>query len=483
MIKALATTSIITFILAASVSILSIATVASAQAVTTCSIYSTASSGSGQPVTISWNSSNATYAFLNPGGSVATNGSQVVYPTVTTTYTLTVNGAQGQSSNCQVTVQVGSTSGLPYCSISAGTTNLNPGSAVTLTWNSSNANSASLTNVGSVSTSGSQTVYPWNTTTYILTVNNSLGQSSNCQTTVYVGSSSTQAPSCWITISNNNQYNYNQQATLSWGSTNATSASINPSVGSVSTSGSQTIYTSGNQIYTMTVYNAQGQSATCQTSSYYQPGILSCTITANPVNIQNGSSSYLSWTSTGASSAYLNDGLGNVAPNGSLTVRPENSRNYILTVIGSNGAQQTCTTFLSVSGSYLPLNQIPYTGFDLGPIGNTMYWFALALFAVAAGYLIVYFMPLSRMRSTRSSVHAEHVHEATIISERVTVPAIFSNKEPKFSTEVRAYVEAPENLPVLHSERHEQKHTELKDSMSFAESKEGGAPSIFIGRA
>lgn len=451
--------------------------------VPTCSIYATSSSGSGSAVTLSWNSTNGTYAFLNPGGSVATNGSQVVYPTVTTTYTLTVNSAQGLTANCQTTVYVSGSSGSLSCTIYANPSTVNySGNGSTLTWNSSNATSANLTNTGSVSTSGSQMVYPSGTTTYILTVYNAQGQSANCQTTVTVGTSGI-APSCWITLSPYS-YSYQQQATLSWGSTNATSAYISPNVGSVSTSGSQMVYPSGNQIYTMTVYNSQGQSATCQTS-YIPSGVLSCTITANPMSIQNGSSSYLSWTSTGATSAYLSDGIGNVAPNGSLTVRPESSRNYTLTVSGI-GATQTCNTYLSVSGSYISLTQIPYTGFDLGPIGNALYWAALTLFALGAGYLVVYYMPFARLRIARSGRQAStaRIISDSADSEVVETPAIFVNREvAPVSSHAQSIASeiALQELPVFPDRAGSTNDSTLKDSMKFAESK-NGAPRIIIDR-
>ncbi|MBM3272484.1 hypothetical protein FJY94_04380 [Candidatus Kaiserbacteria bacterium] len=100
----------------------------------------------------------------------------------------------------------------------------------------------------------------------------------------------------------------------------------------------------------------------------------------------------LSWTSYGAHRAVLNDGLGNVAVTGSLTVRPESSRNYVLTVYGYNGQVTTCNTYLAVSGAapFVSLSQIPYTGFDFGTFGNTMYWFAIMAFALAASYLVLY---------------------------------------------------------------------------------------------
>ncbi len=346
-----------------------------------CSITATPGSiTSAQSVSLVWHSNYATSASLSNVGSVSTNGSQSVYPSQTTTYVLTVYG-QGGTSNCQTTVYVSQQA--PSCTIYASTTNLNSGSPVTLTWNSSNASSASLSNIGSVSTNGSRTVYPNGTMTYTLTVYGYNGQSANCQATVYTSNQG--APSCWITLSPYSSYN--NQSTLSWGSTNATSATISPNIGSVSTSGSRTVYPSSGTVYSMTVYGYNGQSANCQTVVNQQP--VSCTISASPASIRDGETSYLSWTSVGANSAYLSDGLGSVSANGSLGVRPNTSRTYTLTVQDYQGHTSTCQTYVTVSGS-ISLTQIPYTGFDFGPIGNALYWLSLLSISAAAAYLLIY---------------------------------------------------------------------------------------------
>lgn len=199
---------------------------------------------------------------------------------------------------------------------------------------------------------------------------------------------SAQAPSCTILISDyrvNSAYPY-ESAALTWSSWNATSASISPTVGSVGLNGSQTIYPSGYQVYTMTVYGPGG-TGTCQTNSYgYVPagsqytGNLYCTISAAPTSIQNGSSSYLMWTSFGATRAWLSDGIGSVATNGTLPVRPESSRSYTLTIYDASGRTNTCQALVSVAGSQVPLTQIPYTG-DFGPLGTALVWLAVTLLA------------------------------------------------------------------------------------------------------
>jgi hypothetical protein len=60
-----------------------------------------------QPITLTWTSANAQSGWINNGmGSVVLNGSRIVYPTQTTTYTGTFTGYNGQTVNCSVTVNM-----------------------------------------------------------------------------------------------------------------------------------------------------------------------------------------------------------------------------------------------------------------------------------------------------------------------------------------------------------------------------------------
>ena len=154
------------------------------------------------------------------------------------------------------------------------------------------------------------------TTTYTLTVWDEDGDTEQCTTKVYVNNNhnfynndnnNDKKPSCTIKLSN--QYSGpNAHARLSWWSSDATHATISPSIGSVNTSDSMTVNASGNQYYTMTV-SGQSGTATCHTSY--------------------------------------------IAP-------------YLPPVIGT---------------PYVMLTQIPYTGFDFGPLGNAMYWASMILLA------------------------------------------------------------------------------------------------------
>ena len=107
---------------------------------------------------------------------------------------------------------------------------------------------------------------------------------------------------------------------------------------------------------------------------------------------------YLSWTSQNATSAFLS-GVGSVGISGSQNVYPTYTTTYTLTVYGQNGQNATCSTTVNmntyippvVQQPYVALTQIPYTGFDFGPLGNSIYWLSLISFAVAGAYLMIYY--------------------------------------------------------------------------------------------
>ena len=114
-----------------------------------------------------------------------------------------------------------------------------------------------------------------------------------------------------------------------------------------------------------------------------------------------------SWSSTGAVSAYL-ESVGQVGVNGSYTIYPQSSRTYTLTVYDGQGRSDRCRVAISVNPYYIPppqpphyypiypevsLTQIPYTGFDFGPVGNALFWLAVLAFALSGAYLLVYYLP------------------------------------------------------------------------------------------
>ena len=237
----------------------------------TCTIaISPATIFSGDSAMLTWAAYNSNIAAINQGiGLVSSSGSQTISNiTSSKTYEMTVSG-QGGSATCYASVGVlPRESQLPSCSISASPSYLTNGNSTTLTWNSVNAQNASINNgVGITSIRGSQTVFPaQGITTYILTVNG-VGGSQTCSTTVntdYNYNNYNQQPYCTISVSPS-YLQMGGNATLTWNSygNGVMGPWIDNGVGSVGLSGSRVVNAYQNTMYRMTVSNQQGYTNTC----------------------------------------------------------------------------------------------------------------------------------------------------------------------------------------------------------------------------
>lgn len=178
---------------------------------------------------------------------------------------------------------------------------------------------------------------------------------------------------------------------------------------------------------------------------------------------------YLSWTSSNASSAYLSN-VGSVNVNGSTTVWPTYGMTYTLTVYGLNGQSAQCQVAVNAySAPYVSLTQIPYTGFDFGTIGNAMYWAGLAIFALGAGYLAVYYLP----RTVLGKAGIPAVAFAGVRTRKQFAPIV----APKAPIMVEKEVEAKLS-PIVNAIR----KAGTLDSMAIVDRKDGSMPKIVISR-
>ncbi|MBI2840439.1 MAG: right-handed parallel beta-helix repeat-containing protein [Acidobacteria bacterium] len=66
---------------------------------------------------------------------------------------------------------------------------------------------------------------------------------------------------------------------------------------------------------------------------------MSVTLTATPGGIASGGSSLLTWTSAGATSAEIDNGIGTVTTNGSTPVNPDHTTTYSIMVTGEGGTK------------------------------------------------------------------------------------------------------------------------------------------------
>jgi len=202
---------------------------------------------------------------------------------------------------------------------------------------------------------------------------------------------------------------------------------------------------------------------------------LSCVIVATPNSVQSGQTTTLSWSSFGATSAWLSDNMGTVNVNGSRIVNPISSRSYSLTISGMGGTQ-TCTTYVTVANVVpsVSLSQIPYTGFGGGPLENALYFGGLLAFAASAAYLVLYFKG-----GAGSVLGGLFPAKAVIASTAFASPAMFTSNAsaPRAMQKLIESETVIERLPSLNT------GSLPKDSMSFAHGANGGIPRIVVTRS
>ncbi len=316
----------------------------------------------GESTTLTWTSANAASASINCGvGSVDVNGSMSVSPAATTTYTLTVTGPGGTAAS-SVTVEVNQ---LPSVNLSASPTNVASGGSTTLTWSTANTLSVEIDQgIGAVALSGSRSITPEITTTYTITAANAHGDTTDTVTvmveeapTVDLSALSTSIPVGGAT-------------TLSWSSSGADTVSLNQGIGSVALEGTRSVTPGITTPYVVTAVNAYG-TATDSVTITVSP-LPTVNISASPTALDVGQASTLSWTSTNSASAAIDQGIGPVATNGSMTVAPLVTTTYTITTTGSGGTAQDNVT---VAVNQAPAVNLSATPTAINPGGSaTLSW-------------------------------------------------------------------------------------------------------------
>ena len=145
---------------------------------------------SGDAATLTWVTSGATSIVIDNGvkslilGIPAASGSVTVFPTATTTYTLTATNSFGSSFSTQVLVVAAApppSGSLPVAALYVSPASIPSGGSATLNWVTSDAtsividNGVKSLNLGVPAPSGNVSVFPSATTTYTLTATNSYG--------------------------------------------------------------------------------------------------------------------------------------------------------------------------------------------------------------------------------------------------------------------------------------------------------------------
>jgi archaellum component FlaC len=188
-----------------------------------------------------------------------------------------------------------------------------------------------------------------------LTVKNSDGLQASASTSVTT--SSPNAATITQFAANPASIQSGQSTTLTWSVSNATAASISPTVGAVDPrTGSVSVSPTQTTTYTLTATGATGNttaqvSVTVGAAAAGNPQIVR--FEANPLSILPGGQSTLSWTTTGATTVSIS-GIGSVNLNGSTTVTPAQTTTYILTASTADGHSVTAPITVTVAAGTIP---------------------------------------------------------------------------------------------------------------------------------
>ncbi len=299
---------------------------------------------------------------INPGGiGVSVSPASVaVFPNANTTYTLTINGANGSTATANTTVQAvpppiftgGSFTGSPSIVTANNNTNVTlniPTFAVGATGVVTNNVNGNVINA--TPAEGSTLTVPSvnTTTTFILTETNQAGTSISAPFTV----TAVPTPVAVSLTASASTVTSGSSALLVPNFSNGTGV-INNGVGNV---GSGSVASTGplslNTIFTLTVTNAAGAFATVNSlfvTVVPQPHISSFTVSLNPIT--SGQSTNLTGNFTGGVGV-ITDNIGDppitgVTSGSGVSVSPTQNVIYTLTVTNAAGTTTTANVYVDV---------------------------------------------------------------------------------------------------------------------------------------
>jgi hypothetical protein len=249
---------------------------------------------------------------------------------------------------------------------------------VRLQWTSQNASSATIDNsIGAVQVPNGYIDKPiFNSTTYTLTLYGSSGLTATSVARVVVLSQQL-PPTGTFTVTPSVVPLGGGNVTLQWTSQNATSVSIDNGIGTVQLNGSKTVSVTTNTVFKLTLNGQYGSTTYVDSVIVSDHPLPTGTFTASPDTVSyNGGKITFTWTSQNATTAIINNDIGLVIFNGSISKWVYNTTAFMLILIGPGGS----TTYVdSVFVRKPPTGTFTITPHTL-PIGGggiTLQWTSL----------------------------------------------------------------------------------------------------------
>jgi uncharacterized cupredoxin-like copper-binding protein len=295
---------------------------------------------SGGSTTLTWKVTGATTIKLGHDSVAATGTREVTDITSSTTFTLTATNSAGVT-EATAKVTIGASGKPVITTFGADNDFLESGESATLEWYVTNADSVSINQgIGTVGTYGSETVSPDSTTTYTLTATNSAG-TSTMQVTVTISSDGKPVINDFYASPIN--ITTGQTSTLHWNVAGADTIFIDPGIGAVDASGTETVLINTTTTYQLSATNENGTTTATATVNYSTVDLPEIeAFSVNPSTIPAGSFATLSWEVSNADTISIDNGVGTVQPTGSTSVNPVATTTY--TITATKGSQSVTDT-------------------------------------------------------------------------------------------------------------------------------------------
>ena len=271
---------------------------------------------------------------------------------------------------------------------------INPTENATLSWNVSDATNITINPgdfwlevnkteaTGRSKLNGSMIVHPNNSTNYTLTAENANGNTTANTSLIIKGSYASSSEASNPVINYFSAYPSSIRAgegsVLSWSVSNAASVTIS-GLGNVALKGSTAVMPKLTSRYVLIAENGFGRTVAELDIYVEKPKLMKPVInyfSAGPGTIQEGGSSALTWSVSGASNVVINNGVGPVRQEGRTLVRPYSTTYFTLAASNDAGSVSTAVQVAVVSKPKQPI--INYFSADKSylSIGDstTLYW-------------------------------------------------------------------------------------------------------------
>ncbi|MFO0728341.1 MAG: DVUA0089 family protein [Myxococcota bacterium] len=322
---------------------------------------------SGDKVTLSWTTENATSVKIvaTPGGNLLDGSSMVngsidsAALTAATTFVLTATGEGGDAMS-SVMVTINSAGDVMVTTFTATPETIAPGSSSTLAWVTANATSVKVDemNGGNIvpegnMLSGSTTVMPTTTKTYVITAKGSSGTATQMVTVTVEGT-----PVITTFSAAPQMIQLGQTSTLSWTVTNAAHVTITDDTATMvydgtNLTGTVNVQPTQNRTYTLTARSTLNQTVMSNPVMVtVNRGAVINRFAANPTAIPFGGTAGLEWDVSRATSIDILTGGNSIhtdtAATGSFMVSATQTTDYVLIAHSADGDSMAMVT-LTVS--------------------------------------------------------------------------------------------------------------------------------------